>query len=150
MSPGSLKAHNLRSKAVEYAWTFLGLPYIWGGDDPVRGFDCSGLVVEVLQAVGLLPHKSDLTANGLYLRYAQRRVEQGYAGCLVFWFSPAGLATHVELMVDDYHTIGASGGGSSTTSPQAAVDQNAFVKMRPLGYCGSSYKIVDPFLEVTG
>jgi len=150
MAPDLLKAHYLRAKAAEYAWTFLGLPYIWGGDDPVRGFDCSGLVVEILQAVGLLPHKSDLTANGLYLRYAQRRVEKGYAGCLVFWLSPAGLATHVELMVDDYHVLGAAGGGSKTLTIDDAIEQNAFVRMRPLGYRGSSYKIADPFLEVTG
>jgi len=149
MPPDHLKAHYLRAKAAEYAWTFLSLPYIWDGDDPVRGFDCSGFVVEVLQAVGLLPHKSDFTANGLCLRFAKSRVDKSYAGCLVLWFDQAGLATHVEMMVDDYHTIGASGGGSSTTSPQAAVDQNAFVKMRPLGYRGSNYKIIDHFLRVT-
>lgn len=146
--PGSLKAHYLRSKAVEYAWTFLGLPYIWGGDDPVRGFDCSGLVVEVLQAVGLIPHRSDFTAGGLYDRFSKHAVDKGYAGCLVLWFDQAGTASHIELMADDYHTIGASGGGSATTTAQAAIDQNAFVKMRPLGYRGPNYKIVDPFLGV--
>lgn len=146
--PGSLKAHYLRSRAVEYAWAFLGLPYIWGGDDPVRGFDCSGLVVEVLQAVGMIPHRSDYTAGGLYSLFSKNQVEKGYAGCLVLWFDKAGVASHIELMADDYHTIGASGGGSATTTEQAAIDQNAFVKMRPVGYRGPNYKIVDPFLGV--
>jgi hypothetical protein len=67
MTPDHVKAQYLRAKAAEYVWTFLGLPYRWGGDDPIQGFDCSGLIVEVLQAVGLLPHGSDLTANGLYI-----------------------------------------------------------------------------------
>ncbi len=146
MGQDSIKQQFLRAAAVRYAWAFLGLPYVWGGDDPVRGFDCSGFVNEVLQAVGLLPHKSDFTANGLYIRYAPHIVARGYAGCLVFWLNLEGLATHVELMVDEFHTIGASGGGSATTSSDAASAQNAFVKQRPLGYRGTNYKIADPFL----
>ena len=146
MAPEHIKQQFLRAAAVRYAWEFLGLPYRWGGDDAILGFDCSGLIVEVLQGVGLLPHGSDMSANGLYIRYAKNVVAKGYAGCLCFWFNTADLATHVEMMVDDYHTIGASGGGSSTTSTDAAAAQNAFIKMRPLGYRGGAYKLVDPFL----
>src|SRR4030042_825630 len=98
MAPDAIKAQFLRTAAVRYAWGFLGLPYRWGGDDPIKGFDCSGLIVELLQGVGLLPHGTDLTASGLYLRYANRVVAKGYAGCLCLWFNQAGLATHVEIM----------------------------------------------------
>ncbi len=146
MSPDHIKEQFIRAAAVRYAWSFIGLPYRWGGDDPIRGFDCSGLIVEVLKGVGLLHPSDDLSANGLYIRYATKLVAGGYAGCLCFWFNPSGLATHVEMVVDDFHTIGASGGGSATTSPDAAADQNAFIKQRPLGYRGTNYKLVDPFL----
>jgi cell wall-associated NlpC family hydrolase len=145
MTTDQLKAQYLRAKAAEYVWSFLGLPYRWGGDDPIQGFDCSGLVIEVLQSVGILPHGFDTTAEGLYQRFKVNTVAKGYAGCIVLWFNASGLATHVEFMADDYHTVGASGGGSATTSTQAAIEQNAFVKMRPLDYRGSNYKIVDPF-----
>lgn len=145
MTTDQLKAQYLRAKAAEYAWSFLGLPYRWGGDDPIQGFDCSGLVIEVLQAVGLLPHGFDTTADGLYRRFKANEVARGYAGCLVLWFNASGQAIHVELMIDDYHTIGASGGGSKTQSLQDAVEQNAFVKIRPVGYRGQGYRIVDPF-----
>ena len=145
MLADSIFSQAKREAAVRYAWTFLGLPYHWGGDDPIRGFDCSGLVIEVLKSVGLLPPNYDTTANGLYIRYASKVVAQGYAGCLLFWFNSQMIATHIELMVDDYHAIGASGGGSSTTSQQAAIDQNAYVKLRPINYRGQGYKIVDPF-----
>lgn len=30
----------LRDIAIDIAIRFLGKPYIWGGDDPIRGFDC--------------------------------------------------------------------------------------------------------------
>lgn len=145
MTTDQLKAQYFRAKAVEYAWTFLGLPYHWGGDDPIRGFDCSGLVIEILQGVGLLPASYDTTANGLYIRFGSKAVAKGYAGCLVFWFNAQNIATHVELMIDEFLTLGASGGGSATTSTQAAIDQNAVVKIRPLNYRGMNYKIVDPF-----
>jgi cell wall-associated NlpC family hydrolase len=38
-----------RIVALEYAWTFLGTWYSWGGDDP-SGIDCSGFTGEVMQA----------------------------------------------------------------------------------------------------
>ncbi len=69
MSSGLLRAQYLRAAAVSYAQRFIGLPYLWGGDDPIAGFDCSGLIVDVLQAVGLLAHKSDYSAAALYEQF---------------------------------------------------------------------------------
>ncbi len=40
---GRVKAAEL----VEFAKTFLGTPYVWGGETPEEGFDCSGLVYYV-------------------------------------------------------------------------------------------------------
>ena len=37
--------------AVKYAMAFIGTPYVWGGDDPMGGFDCSGFCIEVLKGV---------------------------------------------------------------------------------------------------
>ncbi len=142
-----LKATFLRATAVDYLKRFIGLPYLWGGDDPLAGFDCSGIINEVLQAVGLTPHKSDFSAAGLYERFKDGAVAQGYAGCLVFWLSGEKVV-HVEMMVDDLHTVGASGGGSKTLTVADAIRQNAYVKQRPLGYRGDNYLIVDPFFEV--
>ena len=54
---------------VEYAKCFIGRPYIWAGNGSGKnagGFDCSGLVVECLQAVGVLANGSDYSAKTLY------------------------------------------------------------------------------------
>ncbi|MBR4009127.1 MAG: C40 family peptidase, partial [Fibrobacter sp.] len=52
----------------EYALKFVGRPYVWGGDGSGKcggGFDCSGLVLEGLWALGLYDGK-DVTAQGLH------------------------------------------------------------------------------------
>ena len=115
--------------AGEVAWSLHGTPYIWGGDDPT-GYDCSGLVVEILKSDGTLPRVGDWTANDLFVLFRDKRTAYPDLGCLAFWFR-GGIATHVEFCIDKEHTIGASGGGPRTIDAQAAAEQNAYVKVRP-------------------
>ena len=115
----------------------------------MAGFDCSGLAVEVLQAVGRLAHGRDYTAHDLYTIFKPFQVDQGYPGCLVFWLDNQGKARHVEIMIDNDLLVGASGGGSSTQTLADAIRQNAFIKMRPLRYRGDNFKIIDPFKEMS-
>lgn len=148
MKPDDLfRADYLRAVAVDYAKHFIGTPYRWGGDDPMEGFDCSGFIVEVLQAVGRVQGR-DYTADELYTIFKPAAVTLGYAGCLAFWLDDKGHAVHVMLMVDNGHVIGASGGGSKTTTISDAVRENAFIKMRPLTYRKGTPVIVDPFRKI--
>lgn len=138
-----------RELAIDVIKTHLGLPYKWGGDDTVGGFDCSGLVVEVLKSVGIVNEKYDNTAHGLSKAFPETDILE--AGALVYWdWNNDGIMEHVEMiaLVDDdgsIFTIGASGGGSATTTPQSAMQSNAYVKLRPLR---SGYKLAnDPFTD---
>jgi len=133
--------------ALKYIWEFAGIPYLWGGDSPLEGFDCSGLCVEFLQAAGLMDPGEDATAHGLYLKFKNKQ-SPPEDGCLVFWFRD-GKAIHVEIMVSATHTLGASGGGSKTKTIADAIKQNAYVKLRPVNHRGDIYKIVNPFLKET-
>lgn len=47
-----IKGTPLERAIVNGAQQFLGVPYVWGGEDP-SGFDCSGLVQYVYQNVGI-------------------------------------------------------------------------------------------------
>ncbi|GAG38472.1 unnamed protein product [marine sediment metagenome] len=125
------------------ALKFVGLPYIWGGDDAVAGFDCSGLVIEILKSVGILPRKGDWTAETLFLRFRDKKVLVAKEGCLVFYANTKYKVNHVEYIWKRGLTIGASGGGSTTLTRKDAIKQNAYVKIRPMrkGY----YAIVNPF-----
>jgi len=138
-----LKADFLRNIAVEYLQHWLLVPYSWGGND-FSGMDCSGIMVEVLKSVGILPHRWDDTAHGLYLKFKDNYKDKGYMGCLVFWFKN-GKAYHVMMMVDDFHVMGASGGRSDTETTKDAIRDDAFIKMRPIDFMGDIYKICDPF-----
>ena len=129
--------------AVKVAWSFHGTFYIWGGDDP-SGFDCSGLVVEILKSVGILHGKDDYTAQGLYNKFKNNESNFPQTGYLVFWGRDTNHITHVEFCITEWHTIGASGGGSKTKTEQDAIDQNAYVKVRPIR--PGVIKIVNPFL----
>lgn len=135
-----------KETALKVAWHFLGTPYKWGGDDPMKGFDCSGFVIEILKSVGKLPRRGDWTANTLRNMFNDREVGKPYAGCLVFYGSERR-ATHIEFMLDEALAIGASGGGSRTKTEQDAVDQNAYIKVRPFDGRSDVIGFVDPWLS---
>lgn len=129
----------------------LGEPYRWGGDNPATGFDCSGLMVEMLKSTGVLPRQGDWTAQHLYDRFAAGRVTPPGTlrrGMLVFWKRGSKIG-HVEMVwnVVNGHvlTIGASGGGPTTTTPERAVAQDARVKVRLLD--PTWVAATDPFKE---
>ena len=128
-----------RNLACQVAWSLLGTFYKWGGDDP-SGFDCSGLIVEILKAVGILERQRDATAEELSRMYSG--VLKPYKGCLVFYDIPI---RHVEFCLDGEFAIGASGGGSNTLTIEDAIKNNAYVKIRPIKRERIIAGYVDPF-----
>jgi cell wall-associated NlpC family hydrolase len=139
----------LLSIAREVAFSLLNKPYIWGGDNPVEGIDCSGLVIEILKSIGLLPSKGDWTAHGLYNRFKDHIInEQDVSeGCLIFWQNKDGTCNHVEYALSTTLSIGARGGGSQVKTTKDALKYGAYSKIRPWkGRPGRVVKaIIDPF-----
>lgn len=128
-----------------YALSLLGLPYRWGGDDPIGGFDCSGLVIEILQSCGVLPRGYDNTAQGLFKKFWEYG-EPGVVefGSLAFFGRSVEKIIHITYLLDDYRMIEAGGGGSRTTSNDAAERDNAFVRIRPIKWRSDLVAIVKP------
>ena len=123
-----------------------GIPYRWMGDDP-SGFDCSGMVVELLKVSGHLKEREDFSANGLWQRYHLRyEVTKPRKGALCFYFKD-GVAIHVVVCLDAYYGMGANGGGRTVVDDQSAQDENAFIKRRLLDYRSNERKYVYLFNE---
>ena len=121
------------SVLYECAWRLVGKPYIWGGDDPILGFDCSGLVIELLTTVGMWEPKKDATAQQLYYHFEQfGQIGKSEFGSLVFYGKDLNLITHVAMIIEPGFIIEAGSGGSKTKTVQDAIDQNAYVRVRPI------------------
>ena len=132
--------------SVLYAYliSMAGTPYIWGGDDPIAGFDCSGLAMEFLQAAGALPHGSDYSSQGLYDLYGHRPVKVPRFGDLAFYGKSANRVTHVAIYLGDGRVIEAGGGGRNTNTADDAIGNNAYVRIRPWNYRGDFVEFLRP------
>lgn len=50
----SRPANKSRTAIVDYAKKYLGTPYVYGGSDPAKGFDCSGFVQYVYKHFNIM------------------------------------------------------------------------------------------------
>lgn len=121
-----------REAIKDYALQFVGTPYMWGGDDPMAGFDCSGFAVEVLKSIGLLKRGSDYTAQGLWNIYKGHKIPKAKKGAFVFYHSSSdkNRIIHVGICLDRLRIVEAGGGGSRTKTVKDAIDQNAYIRIR--------------------
>jgi len=142
-----MKVWEKRQMVCKIAWSYLGTFYKWGGDDPA-GFDCSGLIIECLKSTGELPRRFDCRARDLAAMFERVGAQFVQSGDLVFWANSQGIIIHVELMLNDSVSIGASGGGSATMTEADAIKQNAFIKIRTVSSRPGLYGFVNPFKKV--
>jgi cell wall-associated NlpC family hydrolase len=91
--------HGRIKSVMQRALALLGTPYRWGGSDPDKGFDCSGLVGYVFRsALGVeLPRVSREMAKTGELVTDKAKLA---AGDLVF-FGRKGRVDHVGIYVGD-------------------------------------------------
>lgn len=123
----------------EYAMKFVGRPYIWGGDGSGKcagGFDCSGLVLECLQAFGIIP-QIDLTAQGIYdILYSQLIWSTPGRGKekpddVLFFGKDDKHITHVAICIGGGLMVEAGGGGSKC---KTAATSTGMVRVRPISW----------------
>jgi hypothetical protein len=135
----------------DYAMQFVGVPYLWGGDDPMKGFDCSGFVIELLSAVGAFPDKTDSTAQGLYEYLLPMGKFNEYGlGSIAFYGKDLKHISHVAFCLDQYVMLNAGSGDSKTVDLQSAIKQNAFIKMRPIKYRKDFLGVIKPDYRAIG
>lgn len=106
-SRGTVSASS--SAIVNYAYNFLGIRYVWGGNTPSTGFDCSGFTKYVYAHFGVnLPRVSREQAQvGTYKSVAERQ-----PGDLLY-FGSGGRVTHVGIYIGNNQMIHAPRPGRS-------------------------------------
>lgn len=83
--------------AAQYALNFVGTPYVWGGNDPKHGIDCSGLVQQMYGEVAhiQLPRTA---AEQATVGMPVRRLEDLRPGDrLYFWEAKRGKIGHTGI-----------------------------------------------------
>lgn len=127
----------MREAIVSYAFKFIAEPYEWGGDGRKRkGFDCSGLVLEVLQSVGLLKGL-DLNAQAIYEQFKlkdDKKFIQPH-GNLIFFGKSLKSITHIGITINAFQYIEAGGGDSQNIA--------GMVRIRPIIHRSDIVAIID-------
>ncbi|HSH44249.1 MAG TPA: C40 family peptidase, partial [Longimicrobiales bacterium] len=102
---------------LDTADRYLGVPYVWGGESPSAGFDCSGFVQYVFARNGVeLPRVSrDQARAG---RRLATRASEFQPGDLLFFAGSDGVIDHVAIYVGDNTII-----HSSASRGQVAYDR---------------------------
>jgi cell wall-associated NlpC family hydrolase len=97
----------IRKSLVATAEGYIGVPYLWGGTTPEKGFDCSGLAQAVYRINGLsIPRTSrDQHAGGAAVKRGKLR-----GGDLVFFAARGKAVSHVGVY---------AGGGSFIHAPRS-------------------------------
>lgn len=131
------------SYLISYMLSWLGVPYIWGGDSR-DGIDCSGFVQKGLACVGEDP-PGDQTAQKLFDHFEKIGTWNSYQpGALAFFGESATKITHVAFLLDRYLMIEAGGGDRSINSVNAARLANAEVRIRPITHRQDLVAVIRP------
>lgn len=121
-------------KFLKLCSKYVGLPYIWGGENPAIGLDCSGYIQIILAEYGLDP-SGDQTAdnlkdhfmtppNGLLVPNKDMR-----PGDLLFFGAHHSKMTHVAIVAGEGLMFEAGGGNKFCTTPAYAKAIGACVRL---------------------
>lgn len=136
-----LKMVEATVNVIAWMWPEKWHPQFVGGDDPVIGADCSGMVSECLRVTGDIGGYERLSSQQMLERFWDYVVVDGQPqrGDLLFYGDGSAMpgsshpnVYHVALMETDYHMIEAGGGASGIDTIVEAAGNNSFVRRRPV------------------
>lgn len=108
-----VKSFQIRDKIVQTADKYIGVPYSWGGENSVTGFDCSGLTSSVYRESGImLPRTSrEQYKTGIFV--LKTDLEKGD---LVFFKTRGNAISHVGIYTGNSRFIHAPRKGKTVRS----------------------------------
>lgn len=140
----------------------IGIPYLWGGKDPRKGLDCSGMAEICLRILGIDPpgiqnsqHLYDhFISNGTvvlqHIAGDQSRMQESLRatnidlGDLMFFGKSVHEISHVGVYLGLDMYLESAGGDHTTTTMAEAVRRNAFVKVSSINHRKDLVSIIRP------
>ena len=118
----------------QIAVTYVGIPYLYGGNNPLLGLDCSGFVQIPLKKVGILYAGKDYYSQAIYNELIKRkyRSHEPDADCILFFGK--NKIDHVAIALDSKFMIEARGGDDSTKTFEDAVSRIAMVEITEIAH----------------
>lgn len=112
-APASLPAAGAAEEVLMTAIGLVGTPYVYGGNTPESGFDCSGLIGYVYRdAAGVALPRTTREMSALRARTVKREALQ--AGDLVFFATNGGRqVSHAAIYVGDDRFVHAPSTGGT-------------------------------------
>lgn len=137
------------SNVLEIAKSFLGTPYVWGGESISEGgFDCSGYVYRVFSLVD--PTVKRDTAQGYFNKYKNCPGSDG-PGALYFFGKSVNTITHVAISCGDGVYMYESIGNKSNTKkkPGKGVTLSKVTRRKDLIAIKNPFKQTEPVANYT-
>ena len=97
------------NELVENAKELLGVKYVWGGNTPQSGLDCSGLLYWIQKKAG--SEVGDMTASGYSKLGKKIPIGEQKAGDFLFFGNPV---THCAVYIGNGYMIESRGGRKNT------------------------------------
>ncbi len=107
-SSGSTSTESLGQKIANYAKTFVGYPYVYGGSSPSTGFDCSGFVQYIYKQFGISLNRTATAQlkNGYSVSYGNMKPGD------IIYFGYGSTATHVGIYIGNGKFVHAENWGT--------------------------------------
>lgn len=118
------------NELVENAKELLGVRYVWGGNTPQSGLDCSGLLYYIQKKAG--SEVGDLTASGYSKLGKKIPIGEQKAGDFLFFGTPV---THCAIFIGNGYMIESRGGRKNTASNPGIGVVKSLVTRRSDLYC---------------
>lgn len=97
---------SLRNRMVNYALQFVGNRYVWGGNDPHTGADCSGFVRYVYKHVAGI--NLERVSRAQAKQGTKIKSDQMRPGDLIFYTDRGGTVNHVAMYIGNGQIVHAA------------------------------------------
>lgn len=93
---------SFNSLIVNEAKKYIGVPYVWGGDNPSKGFDCSGYVQWVInESINILLPRTSYQQSLFLSEHKRTNFEKIIPGDILFFNTSGKEISHVGIAVGD-------------------------------------------------